>query len=299
MRVRQGPDGVHLFDRQSGLNVLLDEVEVPQVAWAQAPRQVSVALTNACDLDCPFCYAPKTASVLDAGRLRSWLDELDAGGCLGVGFGGGEPTLYRRLPQICRHAAERTGLAVTMTTHAHRWTPRLVDVLAGTVHFVRVSVDGVGATYETLRGRPFAELRDRIGLIAATFRVGVNCVVNAATLPELDAVADLAADAGAAELLLLLERPARGRSGGGPDVAEDLHAWIRAYRGTVRLALGEGDTGGLPIAVPLPGERGLRSYAHLDAAGTLRRTSYDSDGEPVDGRGLLAALDRLQQKEAA
>jgi hypothetical protein len=50
LKVRTGPDGVHLFDRNSGLNVLFDEALVPKHRWSRAPRQVSIALTNACDL---------------------------------------------------------------------------------------------------------------------------------------------------------------------------------------------------------------------------------------------------------
>ncbi|MFC9104602.1 radical SAM protein [Streptomyces rochei] len=299
MKCRVGPHGVHVFDRRTGLNVLFDEVDALQTEWARAPRQVSIALTNACDLACPFCYAPKTTAVLDVARLCAWIDELDAEGCLGIGFGGGEPTLYRRLPQVCRHAAERTGLAVTMTTHAHRFTPQLIDALTGAVNFVRVSVDGVDATYEKLRGRPFAELVQRLTQIGQTFRFGLNCVVNADTLPGLDAVADLAASTGAAELLLLPERPARGRPGTSPHAVAALHQWITNYRGPVVLTIGEGDSGALPTAQPLPSETGLRAYAHIDAAGTVRRTSYHSAGERVDDRGVLAALDRLQQKGIA
>lgn len=154
-KVRVGPSGVHLFDRETGLNVLLDEIQAPPDSWATAPRQVSVALTNACDLACPHCYAPKNPAALDFRRLTGWLNELDANGCLGVGFGGGEPTLYRRFPELCRYAARNTGLAVTFTTHAHHLTDALVAGLAGSIHFVRVSMDGVGPTYEALRGRPF------------------------------------------------------------------------------------------------------------------------------------------------
>ncbi len=83
-----------------------------------------------------------------------------------------------------------------MTTHAHRFTPQLIDALAGAVNFVRVSVDGVGTTYEKLRGRPFSDLVQRLTWIGQTFRFGLNCVVNADTLPDLDAVADLAASTG-------------------------------------------------------------------------------------------------------
>ena len=299
MKSRFGPDGVHLFDRETGLNLLLDEIRVPDEVWACAPRQVSIALTNACDLDCPFCYAPKHAAVLDAERVRRWLDELDAAGCLGVGFGGGEPTLYRRLVQVCRYAHEHTALAITMTTHGHRWTPELVDALHGSVNFVRVSVDGVGAAYELLRGRSFTELLTRIELIASAFRFGVNCVVNATTLPQLDAVAELAAQVGAAELLLLPERPARGRNGAHQAIVDPMHQWIGRYPGPLPIMLGEGDTGPLPIAVPLPNETGLRAYAHIDASGTVRRTSFDTMGQPIDDRGVLAALHQLHRTEAA
>ena len=63
------------------LNVLLDEVQVSSSLWAVAPRQVSVALTNTCDLACPFCYAPKGPAVLDIELVAIWLAELDANGC--------------------------------------------------------------------------------------------------------------------------------------------------------------------------------------------------------------------------
>jgi molybdenum cofactor biosynthesis enzyme MoaA len=161
--------------RRTGLNLLFDEVHVEATQWAPAPRQVSIALTNACESDCPFYCAPKSAAVLDAARVCSWLDELDEAGCFGVGFGGGEPTLYRWLPEVCRFAAQRTKLAVTMTTHGHRWTPQLVDALASIVNFVRVSVDGVGATYEAVRGRPYPELVRRLALIGEVFGLGLNC----------------------------------------------------------------------------------------------------------------------------
>ncbi len=296
MKCRRGPDGLHIFDRRSGFNLLLEETEIPEERWDRAPRQVSVALTNACDLDCPFCYAPKSVAVLDAGRLYAWIEELDAEGCLGVGFGGGEPTLYRRLPELCRRIASRTALAVTMTTHGHRWTEGLIDALIGHVHFVRVSVDGVGVTYEKLRKRPFPDLIKRLTMISRSFSFGINCVVNTATFADLDAVADLAAALGAAELLLLPERPARGRPGMDSTLMRRLHKWIADYRGPVPLGISEGDVGPLATAVPLPHEMGLRAYAHIDASGMLRRTSYDRVGETIDDRGVLSAVVRLQRK---
>jgi len=299
---RFGPDGVHLFDRGTGLNVLLDELDVGPEHWSRAPRQVSVALTNACDLACSFCYAPKRPAVLDVDRVAAWAVELASAGCLGVGFGGGEPTLYRRLPQLCREITSTTHLALTLTTHGQRWTPKLVRELSGNVHFVRVSIDGVGSVYEQIRGRSFADVSRRVELIASAFPLGVNTVVNSAVLPTLDEVAAFAVSHGALELLLLPQQPTRLLPGADDDVVAALRDWIHGYRGPLRLAIGaapdSGDLVGLPVADPLPGEVGLRSYAHVDASGWLRRSSYDTDGVPVGTGGVLASLDRLAAIDA-
>ncbi|HJW91669.1 MAG TPA: hypothetical protein VJ436_13590, partial [Anaerolineales bacterium] len=73
-KIRIGSSGFHIFDRTTGLNVLLDEVQIPPALWAAAPRQVSIALTNVCDLACPYCFAPKNSATLDIERVTSWLD---------------------------------------------------------------------------------------------------------------------------------------------------------------------------------------------------------------------------------
>ncbi|MEQ1144427.1 radical SAM protein [Acinetobacter soli] len=162
MKKRIGPDGIHFFDRFTGLNILIDEVIPPENDWSKAPRQVSVALTNVCDLHCEFCYAPKVKASLQLDQLKRWIKELDQLGTLGIGFGGGEPTLYPHFSEICKYTANETELAVTFTTHGHRLTDTLLSNLKGNVHFIRISIDGVGQTYEGFRGRKFDRLIERI-----------------------------------------------------------------------------------------------------------------------------------------
>lgn len=140
--------GVHLFDRSTGLNVLLDEISVPIALHTRAPRQVSIALTNRCDLACAHCYAPKSRDELRFDTVTRWLAELDAAGTFGVGFGGGEPTLHPEFVKLCQYAAHETRLSVSFTTHGHHVDKELAERLLGSVHFIRVSMDGVGATYE-------------------------------------------------------------------------------------------------------------------------------------------------------
>ncbi|OGO42388.1 MAG: radical SAM protein [Chloroflexi bacterium RBG_16_58_14] len=293
-KIRIGSSGFHIFDRTTGLNVLLDEVQIPPALWAAAPRQVSIALTNVCDLACPYCFAPKNSATLDIERVTSWLDELDANGCLGVGFGGGEPTLYRRFIEVCHYATKKTGLAVTFTTHAHHLNDKLISALTGNVHFVRVSMDGVGATYEALRGRPFAAFRQHLETVRTLAPFGINFVVNSRTFPDLDAATRLAAEVGAAEFLLLPEQPARGRSGIDYRIVRALRRWVNLYQGTVPLTVSEAGADGLPTCNPLVSETGLRAYAHIDVSGVLKRSSFDSHGVSIGADGVLRALDTLR-----
>jgi sulfatase maturation enzyme AslB (radical SAM superfamily) len=168
LRSRHGPNGTHLFDRRTGLNIMMDEVISARELWAEAPRYVSFALTNACELACSFCYAGKHTARLRPQDVLAWALELDRFGCFGIGFGGGEPTLFPRFAELCRAIHEQTDLAVTMTTHGHRFSVELAERLRGAVDFIRVSMDGVGETYERIRGRPFYRFLEHLDIIRQT-----------------------------------------------------------------------------------------------------------------------------------
>lgn len=294
MKLRIGSNGVHLFDRMSGLNVLLDEVVVEETVWSIVPCQVSIALTNICDLHCAYCYAPKHKASLNADQLLGWLKELDTGGCLGVSFGGGEPTLRADFVDICRRAAQETHLAITLTTHGHRLTPQMVGSLRGFVHFARISVDGVGRTYEEQRGKPFVSLLKAMELIATLSPFGINVVVNERTVVELDAVAELAQTFGASELLLLPQQKTSKAASIDGATSLALQNWVSKYRGTVRLAVSEAGALGLPTCDPLPDEQGIQAYAHIDSSGMLRANSYATAGTKIGAAGVISALKRLR-----
>jgi MoaA/NifB/PqqE/SkfB family radical SAM enzyme len=294
MKTRAGPCGLHLFDRISGLNILLDEICIPEESWALAPRFVSIALTNSCDLACPYCYAPKIPARLNLERVITWLSELDAHGCLGVGFGGGEPTLYAHLVDLCRYGAQETQLAITFTTHAHHLDDTLVQSLAGSVHFLRVSMDGVGATYERLRRRSFATLKVHMTALRKVAPFGINYVVNDLTMKDLSAAADLASELGAAELLLLPEQPVHGKGGIDEGTAHELREWVALYEGRVPLTISESGMEGMPTCDPFPLETGLRAFAHIDASGILKTSSYATSGVAIRDDGTLRAIKALR-----
>ena len=230
-----------------------------------------------------------------ADQVLAWLVELDEAGCLAVGFGGGEPTLHPQFAGICQRAARETRLAVTFTTHGHRLTDRLLELLTDSANFVRVSVDGVGQTYEAQRGRKFDDLVARLNSLAGMLPFGINVVVNDRTINELDALAGLAQRVKAAELLLLPQQPTAAVDGVSRALSARLEDWVRSYAGPVRLAISEAGADGLPTCDPLPGEKGLRAYAHIDASGMLRASSYATAATPIGESGVMAALDRLQK----
>lgn len=294
MKSRIGPSGVHLFDRLSGLNVLLDELRPEEAIWSTSPRQVSVALTNVCDLHCAYCYAPKHKASLNPGQVLGWLKELDTEGSLGIGFGGGEPTLHPNFVDICKRVAGETQLAVTFTTHGHRLTPQLVERLKGSIHFARISVDGVGHTYEEQRGKEFSSLLRCMESISALSPFGINVVVNERTVAELDAISELAQEMGASELLLLPQQATTAVVSMDEVVGQALQDWVSNYRGKVRLAVSEAGASGLPTCDPFPDERGLQAYAHIDASGMLRASSYSPTGVKIGDAGVLSALKRLR-----
>lgn len=292
-KLRGGPAGLHLFNRTTGLNVLIDESPVPESLYSRAPRQISIALTNRCDLRCPHCYAPKSRDKLRFDVVTRWLTELDSHGALAVGFGGGEPTLYPAFGRLCQYVARETGLSVSFTTHGHHVDEDLVEDLSGSVNFIRVSMDGVSATYESIRRRSFAAFLTHLKHVRSISRFGVNVVINERTLPDLDEVAIVAADAGACELLLLPQVPVRSVPAILPDTLDGLRRWVDSYRGLLKLCISEMSADGFPTCDPLANERGLHAYAHIDAMGVIKPSSYAVAGVQLGEGGAMQALDQL------
>lgn len=292
-KVRLGPDGIHIFDRNSGTNVLFDEIVPPSDRWTFSPRQVSIALTHACDLECTHCYASKIPARLDFESVKQWMLELDKAGCFGVGFGGGEPMLYPKIHELCQFGRNYTNLAITMTSHGHRLSVPLVEALKSSVNFLRISMDGVHHTYEKIRGRSFPSLLDKLSLIKGQIPFGINYVVNEATIMNLEIAAEIAEEFQAKELLLLPE-VAHGRGNAVTQkTLSQLSDWIGSYRGSLQLSISSVHSELVGSLIPLPREIEEIAFAHIDANGILKRCSFDVDGQVIDDKGVIHAFNNL------
>ena len=125
--------------------------------------------------------------------------------------------------------------------------------------------------------------------------MGINAVVNADTIGELDELAEFAADVGASELLLLPAQPTAATPGISDADAEVLVRWIRTARTQVRLAISRSGLEALVPAVEvIPNERPLDAHMHIDAAGVLRSHAYAPDGVPI-GDSILDAVEAIRE----
>jgi hypothetical protein len=158
-------------------------------------------------------------------------------------------------------------------------------------------MDGVESTYERFRGRPFEAFKQHLMLIQSIAPFGINYLVNAYTIADLDVAIALAADIGARELLLLPEQPVRGVGGVDSMTLQALKDWVWRYKGPVPLTLSEAAADGMPACRPVSGEMGLSAYAHVDAAGSLKRSSFEKDGILIGPKGLMEALAALRLQE--
>lgn len=294
MKIRNDENGVHLFNRNSGANLLIDELNIPRNGWSKAPRHVSFALTNICDLKCAYCYAPKNRSELQFDDLKNWIAEIDFGGALGVGFGGGEPTLYPRFVELCNFAANSSGLAVSFTTHGHRITKSMAEQLKGNVHFIRVSIDGLHDTYERLRGRSFTGLLTQMDHIRTIAPFGINYVLNKETFPDLKESIIYWELLGATEFLILPQIDCDGKFSS--EILHKLRSFLNAYSGKLPLRINENCSDGMPIAQPFHDIDPLRAYAFVDAKGRLKRTSYGTGGVEISGKSLINGLDIIRSQ---
>lgn len=294
MKVRYDQNGIHFFDRTTGANLLMDELSIEPSEWAKSPRHVSFALTNSCDLRCEYCYAPKHRAELDFERLKSWITEVDQNGSLGIGFGGGEPTIYKDFVELCEFTSLHTSLSVSFTTHGHRISVPMAKKLSGHVNFIRVSMDGLGMTYQRLRGRSFEQFLSAISIIKTIAPFGINYVLNTDTAPELGEAIDYAQNLGAQEFLILPELDKNGQFDGRH--IQYLQDFILKYEGGLPLRINEDCSEGMPVADPFKNNDPINAYAFVDASGFLKRTSYEPSGVDISQGSIMSGLEIVRSQ---
>ena len=190
-----------------------------------------------------------------------------------------------------------TGLAISLTSNGHMLTTKLVSQLESALNFLRISVDGVGATYESIRGQSFEELLKRLSILKGRIPFGINYDVNKTTISDLSEAAKIFESYGAHELLLLPEEPFGLGEKIDDYTLECLKIWIDGYSGGLKLSVSSGFKDMVDSLVPLENESNLLAYAHIDAVGQIKRTSFESTGRRIDEGGVMNAFRELYDTE--
>jgi MoaA/NifB/PqqE/SkfB family radical SAM enzyme len=284
VKCRREAGGLHFYDRATGLHVLLDECPLPEKDCDKAPAIISIALTNACDLTCDFCYAPKTAHKLSADDVLRWCKELASCGALEVAFGGGEPTVYRDLANVCKAIWSDTDLGISITTHGHHLTDELINSLEGAVSIIRVSVDAPEPYYSLIRGRSLSDLISTLNTLTGRIPVGINTVINRTTLQHLDELFPLVKELDVVDWLVLPEIR-NSQFALSETEWRRLDDWITKRRTEVELRVTTQATSHLKG--PFLFENRAEDYVHISADGYVRRCSYETGGIAVRGSATI------------
>lgn len=142
-------------------------------------------LVKPCNMRCAFCYA--TFEDLHVGRplalaeVRKVIDRLAEGGVQKVNFAGGEPLLFKALPEAIRYAHE-SGMATSIITNGSLLTTAWMASVQGVLGWIGVSVDSLHPETNARIGRVSRLQPDYLALAQEIrgmgFRFKVNTVVN-------------------------------------------------------------------------------------------------------------------------
>jgi len=171
---------------------------------AYLPLNVSLQLTNACNLHCSFCYAGSGRAYPGELKAEHWIkviERLATAGVAAITLTGGEPTAVSGFPRVLA-AASALVESVDIFTNGLSFSDEAVAFTAalGNVS-AQVSVDGAQAGHDALRGRRGsyqAALSTIRRLSQAGVRVVVAMTISPANHSDLDEVLQAVADAGAA-----------------------------------------------------------------------------------------------------
>ena len=129
---------------------------IREVTGISRIRMVYVQLLYRCNFECLHCYHGERLKHGDAFSPQEAIDLLrlmrDQYGAEAVTFLGGEPFVYRDLPLVVRHANQTLGLRVEICTNGYRIERRLTEIAAN-LYFLRMSLEGIGATNDHIRKR--------------------------------------------------------------------------------------------------------------------------------------------------
>lgn len=120
------------------------------------PRQLTVAITAACNLRCIGCRYGRDFQVgerLPLDLVRTLLDDAAEAGIDRVRLFGGEPLLHRDLAEMIRHSTA-LGMDTYITTNGTRLAERIDELYAAGLRWLTMGFYGIGEAFGAYTQRP-------------------------------------------------------------------------------------------------------------------------------------------------
>jgi len=187
------PGDVLRYNRESGRLpshlLQFSKDKKPVVVWN---------MTRRCNLNCVHCYSSsqniKYSDELKTSEAKTMIADLAAFGSPVLLFSGGEPLMYKDLPELAQHAVDH-GMRAVISTNGTLLTPKRVEQFRQIgLSYVGVSLDGMRETHDRFRGRKGAFAQSLRGIRAcrdAGIKVGVRFTMNRRNAADIGPVFDL------------------------------------------------------------------------------------------------------------
>lgn len=198
-------------------------------------RVVQIHPTRRCNLRCHHCYSsssPDERDMLDVALIFSAIDDAAELGYNWISVSGGEPLLYRPLPELLQHT-KRRGLHTAIATNGMLLRPRLLDAIAPHIDLLAISIDGTPESHNTIRNhdRAFETMRDRLdALRERNIPFGFIFTLTQFNLHELQWVVEFALAQGAQSVQIHpldeVGHATEEMRGAAPDNIEKAYAWL-------------------------------------------------------------------------
>lgn len=167
-------------------------------------RSLRIRVTDQCNMRCRHCArpAPRQGALFDFARFGpQLLEDLQTLRTGEVVITGGEPTLEMDLTCAIATRLMDAGIASILFTNLYAVTRgELQRLLEAGVFTMHVSIDGMAATHDRIRGRPGAFVRTLANMRTAAemgFQVVARMTLMQQNVDEVEQVADAVRDAGA------------------------------------------------------------------------------------------------------
>jgi MoaA/NifB/PqqE/SkfB family radical SAM enzyme len=181
---------------------------VDAIAWKRRPIQLTFFVTRKCNARCPYCFYLQSAGMAEADPAELSLEEIGKvsralGSLLWLAFSGGEIFLRKDLVEISRlfHRQNRPAIMLYPTNgllpqQIHDSMAQILRDCSDSVVVVKLSLDGVGAAHDALRGTKggFDKLMQTYRLLAGllqdhpNFELGINTVFCSGNQDRMDEI---------------------------------------------------------------------------------------------------------------